>query len=319
MAIGVADGSFAHPFVLPCRIATLQLLASPAFAFRVSIEVVVNANYSSVMVGYDFVGVNLLRRKLAAPLRDFEKIAANPVSGSDINLMIEIDRRRNHGSRTFPHSAPEQLAIGRRDTRDTLLGELDILVNSVDIDSDQRGIVRGICEFPALPDDVAHLLVEGDDRTARTTRRHQNLVSVTQGRFGKTPFRQPSTKILRHVFPPNLLAGCRLKTNQFAPLAQTEDKITIDRRRAPWSFKAAPAWCPCPVEFGLPGRFSIRSIQDQNKGVLVAITYSENPLSHDADARITFAQARCFQDQGRAAWRPAFEQAGFGGNAISIW
>src|SRR6266436_2074941 len=113
MAVGIDQRAFAEFFfVLPLGFAGLEILAGPAFAFGIAVEIIAHLDDAAMMVGHDFVRIDLLSGELAAAGRDFEKVAAHAVAGTDIDEAVRINRRWDDCDVSFARRAPEQLAVG---------------------------------------------------------------------------------------------------------------------------------------------------------------------------------------------------------------
>jgi len=68
MAVGASERAFAHPFVAPNQVPGFELLANPAFAIRVPVEVLTHSHHAAMMIDHVLVGVGLpgLERAAAA-------------------------------------------------------------------------------------------------------------------------------------------------------------------------------------------------------------------------------------------------------------
>src|SRR5690349_4949826 len=133
MPVPIGQATFAELlFVLPFGLPGYEILAGPAFAVRVSVNVIANKNCAAVMVHYDFVGIDFFRAEFAARAGDLEEIITYAIARSDINKTVVVNRRRNDCHIAASWSAPEQFAIARLHTNDTAARQLDVLPDSTD-------------------------------------------------------------------------------------------------------------------------------------------------------------------------------------------
>src|SRR5205807_57376 len=98
MAISIRETTFAKfLFVLPSGLAGFEVLTGPAFAVGVAINAIANENDAAMMIHYDFVGINFFDCELSASFGNLEEVIADAITGSDINIAVMEDGRRNHG------------------------------------------------------------------------------------------------------------------------------------------------------------------------------------------------------------------------------
>src|SRR5882724_9802779 len=126
MPIGINQAAFAEFIAgLPFGLAGLEVLASPAFAVRVAVGKVADFDDAAVVVNHDFVGIDLTRGETAPARRDFEEVAAGAITGGDVDQVVVINRGRDNRYLPPAWRAPEQLAIGSRETGDAAGSELN--------------------------------------------------------------------------------------------------------------------------------------------------------------------------------------------------
>src|SRR5262245_29809604 len=136
MSIGTGQRAFADSPFAPNHVPGFQFLAHPTLAIGMPIDVLANADHTSMMIDHDFVVINLLRFKLIPGLGDFEEIATDAIAGSHITVIIVEDRWGNHRRGAFPRSMPERPAISRRYARHTIARQLNVLSHSSDLCDD---------------------------------------------------------------------------------------------------------------------------------------------------------------------------------------
>src|SRR6266436_4456712 len=103
MPITVSQTTFAELlFILPPGLASFEILTGPAFAVRVSVNVIVGENGPAVMIHHYFIGVDFFRGELSTRRGNLEEIIADAIARSDVNKTVVVNRRRNDGD--FPAS-----------------------------------------------------------------------------------------------------------------------------------------------------------------------------------------------------------------------
>ena len=212
------------------------------------------------MVGHDFACIDLLSGELAAAGRDFEKVAAHAVAGTDIDEAVRINRRWDDCDVSFARRAPEQLAVGSRDADDTRHRHLNILPHAANLGHDERRVLGRVGEFFALPNQRAGLFVERDDGALGSAGREGHVRAIHQGGLGEAPFRTRTAEVFRKVFAPPLLARGGFQASQLAPLADGVEQLAVHGRRSARTLKAAPAGRARFAEAGGPGRLAISRV-----------------------------------------------------------
>src|SRR5690606_25247343 len=82
-----------------------------------------------------------------------------------------------------------------------------------------------------LPDDVARVLVEGDECRLASTRRADQPITIDQRRFGIRPVSRLTAEIRADVPLPADLSRFKFDTGQIAIGAERIESITVDGRR----------------------------------------------------------------------------------------
>src|SRR5258708_5257576 len=133
LAVRTNERTFAQLiFILPFRGSGFEILAGPAFAFRMSVDEIADFYDTAVMVGHDFIGVDLFGGEFTIRGGNLEEVAAGSVTRGDIHESIGVNRRRDDGGFAFAMSPPEELAIRRGNADDAGSRQLEILPNAVD-------------------------------------------------------------------------------------------------------------------------------------------------------------------------------------------
>src|SRR5690606_26944278 len=107
-----------------------EILAEPADAVRVPVEMLADANDAAMMVLHVLVEVDLLHGEV---LRDFDELRSDAVSGRHVDVVLMLDRSRDDGDGSRPRASPEHLSVRRSHARESLLRELDVLTDAVDL------------------------------------------------------------------------------------------------------------------------------------------------------------------------------------------
>src|SRR5208282_6346221 len=85
MAVGASERAFANPFIAPNQVPGPELLANPALAIRVAVEVLTHPHHTAMMVDHVLVRIDLPGLERASGLGDLEQNAADPVAGRDVH------------------------------------------------------------------------------------------------------------------------------------------------------------------------------------------------------------------------------------------
>src|ERR1019366_2090540 len=294
MAVGASDRAFAHPFVAPNQVSGFELLANPAFAIRVPVEVLTHSHHAAMMIDHVLVGVGLPGLERAAGLRNLEQIAANAVAGRDVHVVIMINRGRHSGGDSRTMCAPEHFAGGRLYSGYALPSELDVLTHSADFLLDRRGVFGWISPFAGLPQESAGRLFERHHRAARTARRADHPVPIHQRRFGILPATALSAKVLLEVLPPDDLARDGLEAHQITKLPEEIDSAAIDGRRAARSGRAAAGL----ADRRSPNYLAMRLVQRQCQAGLALFARGESPPAGHGEPAMLCAQPGGLPGQG---------------------
>jgi len=135
-AVGVEERAFAQfALLLPPGFAGLEVLARPALAIGVTIEMLAHFDHAAMMVHHDLVGIHLRGRELAS-FGHFEKVAADAVAGGDIHVAVGVDGRGNHCGGALAGSLPQHGAVLRRHAGDALGGKLHVLPHAAYLGDD---------------------------------------------------------------------------------------------------------------------------------------------------------------------------------------
>src|SRR5207237_859410 len=114
--------------LLPDKTAGLEVLAHPALAIRVAVQVVPQQDDTSVVIHHILVGVNLLALQQAvAPGAYLEKGAAHAVSGTHIDEVVVDNGGGDRGRTAGTLEAPKETAVFSRDAGDALSRHLHVL------------------------------------------------------------------------------------------------------------------------------------------------------------------------------------------------
>ena len=196
-----------------------------------------------------------------------------------------------------------------------LHGELDELAGAVVVGGNHRGILRAVREILALPDRLAGLLIERDDRAAASTGSADDLVAVHQYRFGVTPARSPAAEGLHRLFPDHFPIR-DFRANQIAPTAQGIDVIAIHGGRA--ARAVAPAVLENLADLRRPKLLAILDAHGDELLAAVADAHGEELAAHDGIAGVT--EPGIFENPEllRSAFRPGFQQALLGADVIAV-
>jgi hypothetical protein len=158
------DRALARPVGGPLHLAGLELNAGQPAAV-VAVHVPPHEDHAAVVVLHvageiDLLGLNLVVAVAAQPGQP----AAGAIVGRGKDAAVVENRRRAVGRAVVrPVVAPQELAVGGQ-ADDAAAEELDVLAFAGKLNCDNRGIIGVVVlRHHALPDDLAGLLVEGQE------------------------------------------------------------------------------------------------------------------------------------------------------------
>src|SRR5262249_39935406 len=139
---------FELALLLPNRRASLEILAGPAFAVRIAVDVIAHFHDAAMMIHHNFVGIDL-RGGERTSFGHSKQVAARAVAGRDIDFALGINRRRNHGRLASAGCLPKNLTVFWRYPSDALVSKLDVLADTLNLCNYHRGIVSVVCPLLA--------------------------------------------------------------------------------------------------------------------------------------------------------------------------
>src|ERR1043166_1713417 len=283
MSVRVGDRTLAYAPVGPHLLARLELDALQTAAAVQFVGVLSHEDDPAMVILDLFSGVDLLRLELAAVGGDLERIAADAVTGGDEHQAVLVDRGWDHGGRALACRAPESLAVFRGDPRDARVGQDEILADAADFGRNERGVGRAVGEFRALPDRVARLLLEREQRALRAAGSADDEVAVEERGLGVAPARHHlSAELLLEIFPPLLLSGRRFGAEELSELSEREDERAVGGGRAAWARIAAA--CARLADSALPDRFSVGQVEGDEIGAVGEGAHRVDAVADDGNA-----------------------------------
>src|SRR5262249_45199137 len=147
LVLGAGQAALAELALLgPNNLARLEILANPALAIGIAVDVSLVEHHAAVVVdhvrvGVDFLGLEAVR----AIARELDQVTAGAVAGGDVDVALMEDRRRDDGrAEVALLVAPQQLAVLGSDTHDSPGSQLDVLPRAAEVDRDGRGVTGRI-------------------------------------------------------------------------------------------------------------------------------------------------------------------------------
>src|SRR5688572_16877074 len=164
------------------------------------VDVTIQKYYSTVMVDHGFAEINFARFVIGA---QFDELGPDVVARGDIHMSVVENRCGDDGHFARPIGSPEHFAIFGGNTNNMLLGQLNVLPLASMARRNDRGIVRAVGEFLALPDRFASFFVERDDGTLGPARSANDLIAVHQHGLGVTPAGRLASEVFHRALPEN--------------------------------------------------------------------------------------------------------------------
>ncbi len=273
--------------------------------------------------------VDLASRDAVVHLFDLQKHGSRPVPGGGENVISADDRRRDVGHRIGdPVVTPEKASGLGLDPDKAAPEKLDVLPHTGRLADDGRRVAGAVeALLPEvrdlrLPDQLAGLLVQGDQRRVARAGRHDHAVAVDQRRLAEAPVvaaageHHGAQEVLDQASPPHGLAGRDLGAQQIAVRPECIDAIPVDGRRA--ARAAEHLFVPRRTHTLFPEDAPVLGRCREEKLILAEIAHREDASFDDGHAGVADAEAGRAPEQGRPALRPTIEETGFGRTCITL-
>lgn len=113
-------------------------------------------------------------------------------------------------------------------------------------------------------------------------------------------------------------AGCRIGADQVAIGAESVHGVRLDGRGAARTGIVGTIVSAHGSDLGGPKDFAIGAVKSHQELFFLLAAHEEDPAAGDGRRGVAAAQPSGFPKQFRAAFRPVFQQAGFGGNTSAV-
>jgi hypothetical protein len=141
---------------------------------------IANENYAAVVVDHDVILIDFLGFELIAGC-DLEKVAADAVPRSHVNVVFVINRRWNRRCSSSPVGAPKQFAAIGCDADEACARELNVLANAANFFDNNRGIFGAVFKTSAVPNQLTGLFIQRHDGAIRAPWSAEKLLAIHQG------------------------------------------------------------------------------------------------------------------------------------------
>src|SRR5262249_53705831 len=153
------------------------------------------------------------------------------------------------------------------------------------------------------PDEIAGLLVQGDDAVLGAAGSADELVAVDEGRFAVAPAgHHLAVEVFLEVFLPDDISGRSFQTREVAADAEDVDEITINCRSAAGAFVVAGL--ALGGEPRLPDFLAVFFLESPDHFVVAAVAHAVDAAIGDRRRSIAAAKPLDLPGQRRAVLGP---------------
>ena len=313
-AVGVVDRALAEALVAPDLLAGHQILADPAVAVRMAVDVPVDPHHAAVMVLHHLVVlVDGLDR--VPVVGDLHQLAADAVARRGVHVAGVRDDRGDHRDAAGELGTPEHLSRRRIDAEELLGHQLHDLRLAGLLEEHGRRVLRLVGQVFRAPDDVAGELVERGHRPLRTAGRAEQVASDHERRFGVAPALELPAEVGDERLLPTDLAILGRCADEQAVAADGVDAVAVHGGRH--ARAVAPA-----VRISRPGRsgprlLAGRDVDGDEELLLAAQPHGVEAAVGDREARVAEAGVLEEPHLSRSAGGPGLQEPGVGRMVIA--